>query len=471
MWGGRAIMRGLGAAVGLSAAALLSACAHVAPPPPTPGPVARLPDIGESVIDLRASADYAAMSAAANRAVAAQVLDLSAVNLGHGVTFKLNGERSDITVSKVDAGIGFGTSVHIDGALDSRCVVLTHCRGVLSVDGRLWGSARPKINPDWTLDLAPSGNFAIDEADVRVALFPAKVSIKGPLTKALQAPFDKLIYDVDEGVSRSTALKSAAQGAWSQLGRPIAVSADPPVWLMVHPTRILTQQPAITDRGVELSVAMIARPELIVGDKPADEDPGPVPDLTIVGALPEQFSIYLPVRLTWDDASELAQQSLAGKRLQAGGGVSVRIDQVSIFNNGDQAGVKIAFHAKSKGGWAPDGVVYLLGTPVYHLDDGYIAVENLHLDIKTRDVVLKLAAWLTQQTLIDDLQSRLHFDMRAQVAARRHDLDKAIGGVQLSPRLSLAGDVSSLAPSAVYLTREGLQVNVVALGTLKVTAN
>ena len=403
-------------------------------------------------------------------AVAAQVVDVPGVNLGHGVTFKLTGERSDIAISKVDAGIGFATAVHVDGVLDSRCVILTHCYGTLSVDGRLWGSGRPTINPDWTLNLSPTGGFSISEADLRVALFPAKVSVKGPLTKALKAPFDKLIYDVDEAVSRTTALKSAAQVAWSELGRPIAVSTDPPVWLTVHPTRILTQQPTITDQGVELSAAVIARPVLIVGDKPPDEDPGPLPDLNIVAAVPQQFSIYLPVRLTWEDATELAQQSLTGKELPAGGGVSVRIDQISIFNNGDEAGVKVAFHARSKGGWAPSGVIYLLGTPVYHLDDGYIAIENLHLDVKTRDVVLRVAAWLTKQSLIDDLQTRLHFDMRAQVAARRRDLDRAINSAPLNPRISLAGEVSSLAPSAVYLTREGLQVNVVALGTLKVTA-
>ena len=469
-------MRGLNAAVGLRrsvlglVAALLCACSHVATPPPTLGPIARLPDIGESVVSIHARADYAAMNAAANSAVASQVVDLSAVKLGYGVTFKLTGERSDIAISKLDAGVGFTTHVHVDGALDSRCVVLTHCTGTIAVDGRLWGSGRPTINPDWTVDLKPTGGFAIDSAELHVAVFPVGVSVKAPLTKALQAPFDKALYDVDEAVSRSTALKTAAQAAWSQLGKPVPVSVDPPVWLQVHPTRILAQQPTITDQGVELNVAVVARPVLVVGDRPADDDPGPLPDLTFVGAVPDQFSIYLPVRLAWDDATELAQQNLAGKALQAGGGVSVRIDQVSIFNNGDEAGVKIAFHAKTKGAWAPDGTVYFLGTPVYHLDDGYIAIENLHLDVKTRDVVLKLASWLGQQALVDAVESRLHFDMRAQVAARRADLDRSIRGVQLSPQIALDGAVTSLAPSAVYLTREGLQVNVVALGTLKVTA-
>jgi hypothetical protein len=454
----------------LSAAGLLSACTHLQPPLPTPGPAGHPPEIGESVITLEARADYAAMSAAANSAVAAQVVDLKAVNLGHGVTFKLTGERSDIKVSRVEAGVGFSTSFHVDGVLDSRCVIVIHCTGGLSVDGRLWGAARPTILPDWTLNLAPSGGFEVDKALVHVAVFPVDVPVKDQVTKALKKSLDKAILQIDDATGRGAALKSAAQAAWTELGRPIPISADPPVWLRVHPTRILTEQPVITDKDIALNVALVARPELIVGEKPADADPGAIPDLNIVPTLPQQFSIYLPVRLTWEDASGLAQRNLAGRDLQAGGGVTVRLDQLSIFNNGDEVGVRIDFHARSSGGWAPSGVIYLLGKPVYHLEDGYIAVEHLHLDLETRDLVLKLAAFLAQQSVLDEIEARLHFDMRDQVAARRQDLDKAINGAQLNPKLSLAGEVSSLAPSAVYLTREGLQVNVVALGNLKLVA-
>src|SRR4051812_3824031 len=117
-------MHGSGAAIGpcrslaMLAALLLSACAQVEIPPPTPGIAARLPDIGESVIKLHATANYPAMSKAANQAVSAQVVDLAAVSLGHGVTFKLIGQRSDITISRSGAAIGFATPVHVDGSLD-----------------------------------------------------------------------------------------------------------------------------------------------------------------------------------------------------------------------------------------------------------------------------------------------------------------------------------------------------------------
>jgi hypothetical protein len=70
--------------------------------------------------------------------------------------------------------------------------------------------------------------------------------------------------------------------------------------------------------------------------------------------------------------------------------------------------------------------------------------------------------------LIDDLQARLRFNIKSQVEARRQDLGRAITGTQINPRLSLKGEVTGLAPSAVYLTRDGMQVNVVAIGTLDV---
>lgn len=457
----------------LLAAALLAACAHpLAPPPPAPGVVARLPDIGESVLTLHASAGYAEMSAEAERTVKAQVVNMQAVNLGHGVTFQLTGQRSAIAIAKVaDGAVGFRTPFHVEGVLDSRCVVISHCYGTLTIDGRVWGQARPLLSPDWTVTLQPSGGFDIDAAKVHVALFPADVSIRPQVAKALKPTFDKLVFDIDDAAARTPLLRDAAASAWSELAHPIQVSVEPPVWLVMRPTRILSRQPVVTDRGVELDAALLARPELVVGARPPDADPGPLPNLDLVPDLPQQFSVYLPVRLSWDEATALARANLEGRELPAGGGVTVRLDQVSIFDNGDEAGVKVGFHLRqAKGGWAPEGTVYLLGRPVYHLEDGYIAIEDLHLDVRTRDLVLKLAAWLGRASLIEDLQSRLRFDMRAQVSARRQALAQAIGSAQLNPRISLAGEVTSLAPSAVYLTSEGLQVNVVALGRLSLTA-
>ena len=452
-------------------AALASACASsVAPPLPVPGPVARLPPIGESAISVHASASYPALAEAADAKVPAVFYDLPGVDLGYGLTFHLTGKRADILVSRNLDRIEVSSAVHVDGSLDSRCVVLTHCAGTLTVDGRVWGSAKPTINPDWTLNLEPEGQFFLNDADLNAPLFPGAVSVKGPLSVVLKRPFDDLIAHLNDKAAKSTALKTAAAAAWAELSRPIAISTSPPVWLVVNPTRILTEQPTLTDQGVELGTALVARPELFIGDMPPAGDPGPLPDLTLVDKVPEQFSLYLPVRLTWDDATELAEQNLAGKRLQAGGGVTVSIDHVSIFNNGDQVGVKLAFHAAT-GGWKLGGVVYLVGKPVYNLNDGYIAIENLHFDIQTQNTILKLASWLGHQALVDDLQARLHLDVKARVQARRQDLARAINNTQLGPRVTLQGEVSTLAPSAVYLTRDALQVNVVALGTLKVIAN
>ena len=204
---------------GLALATLLSACASLTPPLPTPGPLARLPPISESTINIRVSADYAAMSAAADKAIPSTIFDISAADLGHGVTFRLTGSRTPIMVSKVNDGVGFSSYVHVDGSLDSLCVLLTHCVGTLQVDGQVSGAARPTINPDWSLSLAPSGQFFISQADVRAPLFPAAVSIRDPLTKVLQGPFNDLIGHINDQVSKSPALRSTAEAAWSELGK------------------------------------------------------------------------------------------------------------------------------------------------------------------------------------------------------------------------------------------------------------
>jgi hypothetical protein len=443
---------------GLLAAALLAACASVEPPPPVPGAPARLPPVPESVVGVHASASYAAMGAAVSAAVPPRFANLAATPIGPLVTFDLTGERGPIVLSRAGDRIGYTTDIQIDGSLSAAC---GGCRTGVRLSGRAWGSAKPTINPDWSLSVDATGQYQIDDAALRLPFAP-NVSV-GDVSSVLQGPLGEMMDKINQETARSAKLKTAAEAAWSGLGQPIQVSVSPPVWLMVHPTRILTEQPAVTDQGIDLGVAMVARPELLVGDMPAPEDPGPLPNLTLVDQIPQQFAVYLPVKLTWDDANEMATQELVGHPVNAGGGVTVTVDKISIFNNGDELGVKIAFRSRSI-----SGTLYLLGKPVYDLADGYIAIENLHMDISTQNVLVQLAAWLTHQTLIDDLEARLRFNVKSQVEARRADLDRAIGGVQINPRLSLKGQVTGLAPSAIYLTRDGMQVNVVAVGTLDV---
>lgn len=447
----------------------LGACASIKPPPPLPGTPARLPEIGESVLSVGLSADYAAMSAAANSVVPQTFFDFSGAQLGQNVTFRLTGARGDIEVSRIEGQVAFSVPVSVDGMVDSRCPVRNKCRGTLHVDGRVWGRVDPEVRPDWTVRLLPKADYLINEAEIGIPLFNGSVSFRRPLEQLLKRPFQDLVGQIDREVSSSTALRCAAAGAWTGLGKTIQVSAAPPVWLSINPTRILAEQPSAGADALGLRAALIARPELVVGDRPPDRDPGALPDLTVVHRTPDQFSIYLPVRLTYQDATDLARQMLAGREIDLGGGATVEFGEVSIFNNGDEVGVKLAFRARS-GGWRPSGTLYLLGTPVYNLQDGYIAIENLHFDIRTRDAILKLAAFLTRQSLIEELQSRLHFDVRSQAAARRQELGIAISSAEIAPGVTMAGEVTSLAPSAVYLTRDFLQANVVALGTLRVRA-
>ena len=123
-----------------AAATLLSACASVAPPPPTPGPVARLPEISESVINVHVSADYAALGAAASHAVPAKFVSVSAVDVGPLITFDLTGTRSDVILARAGDKLGFSTNVTVDGSVGLEC---DGCRSSLHVDGRVWGVAQP----------------------------------------------------------------------------------------------------------------------------------------------------------------------------------------------------------------------------------------------------------------------------------------------------------------------------------------
>ena len=446
-------------ATAVLSAALLAGCAStVEPPAPVVGAAPKLPPPPESVVGVHASATYAAMGAAVSAAVSPRFANVAAVQIGPLVTFDLTGVRGPVVLSRAADRIGYTTDITIDGSLSVPC---GGCKAGVSFTGRAWGSAKPKINPDWSLSVDAEGQYQIDDAGLRLP-FATNVSV-GDVSSVLQGPLGEMMDKINQETAKSAKLKTAAQAAWSGLGQPIQISASPQVWLMVHPTRVLTEQPTVTDQGVDLGVAMVARPELIIGDKPSTEDPGPLPDLTLVDQIPQQFAVYLPVKLTWDDANELAMQDLVGHPLNAGGGVTVTVDKISIFNNGDELGVKVAFRSN-----ALSGTLYALGKPVYDLADGYILIQNLHLDISTQNMLVKLANWLDHQALVDDLQARLKFNVKSQVEARRQDLDRAISSAQIGPSLSVKGEVTGLAPSAIYLARDGMQVNVVAIGTLDV---
>ena len=133
------------------------------------------------------------------------------------------------------------------------------------------------------------------------------------------------------------------------------------------------------------------------------------------------------------DATRLAEQNLIGRELKAGD-ASVFVDHIAVFNNGNEVGVKLDFHASAKGGgWQPKGTLYLLGTPVYNLADGYIAVEDLHFDLKTRDLLLRFGL-VTVGDVAHTPLATLQRAVGAALGSHLHQLAWGTDRRELAPR-------------------------------------
>ena len=279
-----------------------------------------------------------------------------------------------------------------------------------------------------------------------------------PVLKAvLQPRLAALAESIDRIVRERTEAKQRAEMVWQKLQEPIEFA--PNQWLQFHP-RDARVSP-ITSNGtlvLRTSVNLVMAPRIVNGSKP-DSVAMPLPALQMTPLPLEGYHLALPITVDYGRINQRLEQEMIGQEFQTPVGDTLRVEGVQLYGSGD----KLILALQVSGG--VNGTVYATGTPVFDEGLGMLRFVDLDFTLDTRNVLVQSANWMFHQDILSSLRSQAYIDLSGQLQTLRSRLTSALTR-DLGPNARLEGEVTSLRPRGVYPTAGGVEVHIIAEGSM-----
>lgn len=312
-----------------------------------------------------------------------------------------------------------------------------------------------RVGPD--LELAPTLSLRDLTATDRCEMTFAGVDVTERVRTSLLAQLQDRLPQLRDRIRASVALRARAIEAWTRMSEPIEL--DDGTFLAIHPESLALTQPAIEGHFLRVGLGLGARPEVIVGARPAIA-PSPLPSAGDEVGQPG-LELHVPVRIDYARVEAALADSFrlasGGVRFPSTGRRYLRPTHVSLYGYGGSIVVRLEFTGTA------DGVVYLTGTPTLDADDQTLSMPDLEFTLESRNVLARIAANLRADDLRADLRRRIRIDLRGPLDEVRLRLTRALRR-RVGP-LELDGAVDTLRVAALYADPEAHAMRAIVRAT------
>jgi uncharacterized protein DUF4403 len=287
---------------------------------------------------------------------------------------------------------------------------------------------------------------------------------------------------IDNRIRSATAnAANLAPNTWSSASRPVRISANPEVWLVVNPTKAYATPIRSSGTIFGTSVGIIARPHVEAGSQPAVNQ-NPLPSFVLHDSNPGKIFVYLEANASYDEANKqlatlkgqtftswkkyvitVAEAERHGLHLTAAnnGLVSIpgffTIKDININGGGNYALLSVTVR-----GVPFSGTIYFIGQLHYDPDKYLLTVENLDYKAASNDVFVLIADWAAHGKLVDQLRAKSRWNLGNDIEDARVRLQS--GFARALPAYILV--VRSIDPLAIYATAHEFKVAVDFVGEI-----
>jgi hypothetical protein len=380
-------------------------------------------------------------------------------NCGSGASIGYHVQRGDIGISGSGNTLLAQSDVayNLEGRGRERGCVLGVCACTFLINGSCGRGSDPEPH------LALSASATLSGVDAswnpQVTVNPINVQANGACSLTILnihiedklAGFVTDFYNNQRGTMQQdviTALNlpDKAAKAWAALQQPIKVGDS--AWLSIHPVNIGVL-PTQIGSAIGTGVALEANPVLILQTTQPAADTGSLPPPASVQASNAFFvaltaqAPYSVIEKQLKDALKVGQ---GGTRYPPTGGNYVTVNDASVYAYGAKAVIRLDL--KVHGIFGRKATLYLTGTPAFDSARNVISFPDLDFTVESKNILLRLAAWIEQDTLRNDLRGRATFNIDSYVMAARQTLLTSLN--QSVGALTLQGNVNDLTVLGVY---------------------
>ncbi|MCH2083469.1 MAG: DUF4403 family protein [Saprospiraceae bacterium] len=266
---------------------------------------------------------------------------------------------------------------------------------------------------------------------------------------------------IDEQVKANLDLPKVIGDAWKQMHDPLLISPEYNAWLTVNPTDIGMTPLRLDDDKITSTVVVQSKPRVMIGQKPAAQDPFELPDFEYRRDTNEDFEINIQSEITYEEAERIGKMNLVGETFSSGKR-AVTIQDLNMYGKGN----KLIVSTKMTGSY--NGEIYMEGKPVYNAQKNTIDIKDLDFTLDTRNFLYKSASWLLKSTIKNKVQENLDFLLDANMNDLKDQMAKQLENYPITKGITLKGELADLAIQNAYLAQEGIKVFLSISGKLNV---
>jgi hypothetical protein len=290
---------------------------------------------------------------------------------------------------------------------------------------------------------------------------PFEIPINTVVDVLIKTQQNKLTPIIDEQAQNAVDLKKYILDAWKTLQKPIEVSATYKTNLKITPSEIFMTPINGQSGKLNSTIGIKAITEVIVGEVPQASNV-PLPNLKIVKAAGNAFTVIMATDLTYAAAKELAKASLLNKTFNFDGKKSITITDFDLYPSNDKIIVKVDMIGSLK------GTVYLSGIPKYDPTTSSIYLDQLDYDISTKNVLAKSANWMAHDKFVKIMSPYFKYSIDKELKDAKDQLQKALSNNRVSQNVVLNGKLVDLSPREIYITATAIKTIVDVKGTIGV---
>lgn len=313
------------------------------------------------------------------------------------------------------------------------------------------------VQPDFKVNLSVKRNEPQPLDKCEVCFWGQDITKQ--VMKGLTTELDASKKDMEKKYG-SVDLRPRFQQVWDQLNKVYNLYGLG--WLQINPQKIRVNNLFINKDSLNIYLGLSAKP-VISFEKPAERK-SVIPNM---GPFSRQqgFSIFMDAVLSYDSLSNIMNMSMRGKEFNFKKGFIKKkfiIDECKVYGGGfEKLIIKILFSGTN------DGVVYLVGKPVYDKDKRMIEVQDIDFDIKSKNILLGSADWLFDKKITKEISENARFELGAYIDSAKTTINQQLNQ-ELIKGVKSYGNIKDIRLIGIYPMQQHLVIRSNCAGDLSV---
>ncbi len=315
----------------------------------------------------------------------------------------------------------------------------------LDIDNK-WNLTTETLLVNYSLDNNPKLDFGV-------------VSVKlGGVVKLLLDNFlDDAVPIIDQQIKKNFDTRNYVEGLWKTIQKPMQIDDDYNSWLKVIP-KYFVFAPIIGDhKHIKLNIGINGFVEVVTGSEPGYDFSPILPDLVRNKDFSDDFALSLKSEMYYEKMNEILKETIVGYEYEYGKKKKIMITDAQVFGNGSDLVVKVKFSGNLKGEF------FMSGKPKFDSESKSIYVDDLDFDIKSKQVLVKVADIVLKGTFRKQINKYLRFSLREQLDNMQLYIEEYLKSQQLDQTVSVQIGIDKASLEQI-LMKEKSMVTVLNIG-------